>query len=506
MIDATPLLRLYARRRLDRLASLDPAATQGAELNRLLHRARNTAFGKAHGFAGISDVVAYQRNVGLRSYERFREEWWRPAFPDLRDVTWPGTIPYFANSSGTTGGTTKRIPVSRAMIAANRSAALDVLAFHLAAKPASRILAGRNLILGGSTALEHLAPGIAAGDLSGIAACEVPIWARGRTFPPRDIALLGDWERKLAAIAPASLRQPITGLSGTPSWMLLFIERVCALRGTARLAGCYPNLELVVHGGVGFAPYRDRFAHWLEGSRAETREVYAASEGFIAVADRGEGEGMRLILDNGLFFEFVRPGDLGAATPDRRWIGNAETGVEYALIVTSNAGLWSYVIGDTVTLIDLSPPRLLITGRTSWSLSVVGEHLIAEELDAGIAAAAKATASEIVDYVAAALPPDETDQRAGHLFIVEVKSAAPGAETFARELDAELASRNADYAAHRGGDVGMRPPRIRFVPPGTFAGWMASRGRLGGQNKVPRVIANADLLQTLLDFAARAAA
>jgi hypothetical protein len=143
--------------------------------------------------------------------------------------------------------------------------------------------------------------------------------------------------------------------------MLLFIERVCALRGTARLAGCYPNLELVVHGGVGFAPYRDRFAHWLEGSRAETREVYAASEGFIAVADRGEGEGMRLILDNGLFFEFVRPGDLGAATPDRRWIGNAETGVEYALIVTSNAGLWSYVIGDTVTLIDLSPPRLLIT-------------------------------------------------------------------------------------------------------------------------------------------------
>jgi hypothetical protein len=413
-------------------------------------------------------------------------------------------MPYFANSSGTTGAATKRIPVSRAMVAANRRAALDVLAFHIANRPSSRLMAGRNLILGGSTALEPLAAGIAAGDLSGIAAAEVPLWARPWTAPSRDIALLGDWERKMAAIAPASLRQTITGIHGTPSWMLLFFERVAALRGAASLAACYPRLELVVHGGVGFAPYRERFAHWLAGSGAETREVYAASEGFFAIADRGDGDGMRLVLDNGIFYEFVRPDDLGSANPDRRWIADVEPGVEYALVVTSNAGLWSYVVGDTVTLIERAPPRLLVTGRTSWSLSIVGEHLIGQELDAAIAAAARAAGADVADYVAAALMPAAADQRAGHLFVVELAAGrAADAEAFARALDADLRARNEDYAAHRSGDVGMRPPAVRFAPAGSFADWMASRGKLGGQNKVPRVITDPALLAGLLDFVDR---
>ena len=503
MLDATGVLRLFARRRLAHLARLDPVQAQERQLMRLLRRARATRFGVAHDFASIAGVADYQRRVKLRTYDAFWDEWWRDRFPDTRDVTWPGRIGYFANSSGTSTGSTKRIPVSRAMVASNRGAALDVAAFHVARHPGSRLLAGRNLILGGSTALEMLAPGVRAGDLSGIAAAEVPFWARGRTYPPRDVALIGDWERKMAAIAPASLREPITSLSGTPSWMLLFVERVSGLRGGAALAECYPGLEMVAHGGVGFAPYRDRFAQLLAGSRAETREVYAASEGFIAIADRGDGEGMRLVLDRGLFYEFVRPGDLASAAPDRRWIGNAEAGVEYALVVSSNAGLWSYVLGDTVTLTDLAPPRLLVTGRTSWSLSVVGEHLIGHELDAGVAAAARASGAHVADYVAAGVPPDAADARAGHLFVVELAPGeAPDAAAFARALDAELARRNEDYAAHRQGDVGMRPPRVEFAPPGSFAGWMASRGKRGGQNKVPRVMADAGMLRGLLGFVA----
>jgi hypothetical protein len=503
MLDATPLLRAYAHRRLRLLAGLDPARAQQAELLRLLRRAGGTAFGREHGFARIARVEEYQRLVPLRRWEEFWRDWWQAAFPRLTNVTWPGTIGYFANTSGTTGAATKRIPVSAAMVRANRRAALDVLAFHLARHPASRVLAGRNFILGGSTALERLAPGILAGDLSGIAAAEIPFWARGRTFPPRALALIENWESKVAALAPLSLAEPITSFSGTPSWMLLFLRKLAALRPGKLLAELYPALELVVHGGVGFAPYRAPFAAWLAGSAAETREVYPSSEGFIAIADQGDGDGLRLVLDNGLFYEFVRPADLASGNPDRRWIADAELGTDYALVLSSNAGLWSYVLGDTVRLIERTPPRLLVSGRTAWSLSVAGEHLIGEELDAAMAAAARMTGATVADYAAAAVPPDAADARGGHLFIVELDGAARGGEAaFAAALDAALARLNADYAAHRHGGYGLRPPLVMLAPPGSFAAWMRQRNRLGGQNKVPRVIADPALLRDLTSFLA----
>lgn len=501
MLDATPLLRAYARRRLAALARQDPAATQFRELQRLLERARNTRFGIAHSFGGIRKVAEYQERVRLRRWEEFWRDWWSSPFPRLHDVSWPGTIPCFANTSGTTGGATKRIPVSRAMLRANRRAALDVLVFHIANRPQSRVLAGRNFLLGGSTALEQLAPGITAGDLSGLAAADIPAWARSRTFPPRDLALIEDWERKIATLAPLSLAAQITSISGTPSWLLLFFEHLDRLRPGARLCDLYPDLELLVHGGVGFAPYRAAFAAWLDGSRAETREVYPASEGFIAIADRGDGEGLRLLLDNGIFYEFVRPEDLDTPLPERRWIADADLGVEYALVLSTNAGLWSYVVGDTVTLIERDPPRLLVTGRVSWSLSVAGEHLVGQELDAGVAAAARAVGGTVADYTAAALPPEAADPRGGHLFIVELDGiSGDRADEFSAALDTALARLNADYAAHRKGGYGMRAPRIVLVPPGTFAAWMRTRGKLGGQNKVPRVISDPTLLDSLHRF------
>ena len=315
--------------------------------------------------------------------------------------------------------------------------------------------------------------------------------------------MIEDWESKVATLAPLSLAETITSFSGTPSWMLLFLQKLAALRPGKRLAELYPALELVVHGGVGFAPYRARFAAWLDGSAAETREVYPASEGFIAIADRGDGEGLRLMLDNGLFYEFVRPADLAGGNPDRRWIADAELGTEYALVLSSNAGLWSYVLGDTVRLIERTPPRLLVSGRTAWSLSVAGEHLIGEELDAATAMAARASGGTVTDYAAAAVPPDAADPRGGHLFIVELDSAPAGQEEkFAAALDAALARLNADYAAHRQGGYGLRPPRVMLAPPGSFAAWMRHRNRLGGQNKVPRVVADAALLADLTGFLA----
>jgi hypothetical protein len=503
MLDATPLLRAYAARRRARLAALDPVAAQLRTLRRLLARARDTRFGHEHSFGAIRDVAGFQRAVALRRWEEFWAEYWQGAFPLLDNVTWPGRIPAFANTSGTTGAATKRIPVSRDMLWSNRYAALDVLSWHVASRPRSRVMDGRNFLLGGSTALERLAPGVVAGDLSGLAAVDMPRWARPRAFPPQDLALIEDWPRKVATLAPLSLDAEITSISGTPSWLLLFFEELRRLRPGARLAELYPRLELVVHGGVGFAPYRAAFADWLAGSGAETREVYPASEGFFAAADRGDGEGLRLMLDNGLFYEFVRPADLASANPDRRWIADAERGVDYALVVSSNAGLWAYVVGDTVTLIERNPPRLLVTGRTAWSLSVAGEHLVGAELDAAVAEAAAACGGSVADYACAAVPPDAADPRGGHVFVVELDAPAPDVGNFARALDAALLRGNADYAAHRSGGYGLRDPQVLLLPHGGFADWMRARGKLGGQNKVPRVIADPALLADLRGFAKR---
>ena len=499
MIDATPLLRAYAARRRRQLATEDPAAAQRHELLRLVHHARDTRFGRAHGFDRIDSVAAFQARVPLRRYEDFWRDWWQPAFPTLTGVSWPGTIPYFAATSGTTTGATKYIPVSHAMIAANRRAVLDIFTHHLTARPDSRVLAGRNFMLGGSTALSRLAPGIYSGDLSGIAANEVPWWARRRYFPPHDLALIADWERKMDALAPASLQADIRTLSGTPSWVLLFLARLAALRPDAppRSTSWYPRLELFIHGGVNFSPYRARFEAIFAGSRVDMREVYPASEGFLAIADLGYGEGLRLLTDNGLFLEFVPADEVDSPNPRRHWLADIECGVNYAVVISSNAGLFGYLLGDTVRFLQRRPPRVLVTGRLSWTLSAFGEHLIGEELDVAMQAAATATGTQPVEYAVAPVFPDTAGALGRHCFVVEFATTADAAilARFATALDRSLASQNADYADHR---TGMQAPEVIAAAPGAFVAWMQARGRMGGQNKVPRVILDPALLADLI--------
>jgi hypothetical protein len=502
MIDATPLLRLYTRRRQAALERQNAAEAQQRQLLRLVRRAAHTKFGRAHDFASIHSVQDFQAHVPLRRYEDFWNDWWKESFPILTDVSWPGTIPYFAATSGTTTGNTKFIPVSRRMNASNRRAALDLLTHHLAARPNSRIFGGRNFMLGGSTNLTQQAQGVRSGDLSGIAAETVPHWARPRFFPPLQYALMDDWEKKIDTLARLSLDADIVNLGGTPSWVLLLFEKLAELRPDKpkRITSWYPDLELYTHGGVAFDPYRARYKELFEGSHAELREVYPASEGFIAVADRGEGEGLRLIADNGLFFEFVPVEEIESPSPTRHWIGTIEAGVNYAIILTTCAGLWSYVIGDTVRFVDRATPRLLVTGRIAYMLSAFGEHLIGSELEAGISAAAQSIGRTVRDWtVTARMPEDTSSGRGGHLYLVEFD--APTDETaiasFARTLDADLTARNLDYAAHRSGGFGMDAPMVLAVPSGTFAAWMKSRGMLGGQNKVPRVIRDATLFASL---------
>lgn len=505
MLAATPALWLYAQWRLWQLGARRPAAMQEGELMELVSRALATRFGRDHDFAGITSVADFQRRVPLRTYEDFWEAYWKDAFPRLEDCTWPGTIPYFALTSGTTTGVTKHIPCSWEMLHSNSRAVQDMLVHHLVHRPASRILGGKSFMLGGSTDLQEEAPGIHSGDLSGIEANEVPWWARPYAFPPRELALISDWEEKIDRLAPLSLEEDIRAISGTPSWLLAFFDKLAELRPDVppRIASYYPALEMIVHGGVDFQPYARRFAELMEGSGAELREVYPASEAFIAVADRAQGEGLRLLVDNGVFFEFVPVGELSAAEPTRHWLATAETGIEYAVVLSTCAGAWGYILGDTVRFVELEPPRILVTGRTSYVLSAFGEHLIDAEIAEAMAAAGDAIEAAVVDYCVAPVFSAERGDTGGHHYVVEFAGGKPAARRmtrFRQVLDERLQALNADYRAHRKGRYGLRVPRVTCAAPGTFRAWMKSRGQLGGQHKVPRIVNDAELFADLTAF------
>jgi len=513
MLNLTPFLKLYSRQRMRKLASFNPARVQEQQLLKLVNKAKDTRFGRDHNFANITNVSEYQKNVPLRTFEKSWDDYWEKDFPILKNCSWPGQIPYFPVSSGTTSGSAKYIPCTREMIRSNTKAGLDLLSYHVNQNRQSKIFAGKSFLLGGSTALIQEAPEVFSGDLSGILTKELPLWARPRYFPSQDLALLVDWEDKINRLAKGSFEQDIRMISGVPSWLLIFFDKVFELKPEAEgdLSRIFPNLEMLVHGGVNFAPYRSRFLELFSnfkatrGREVDFREVYPASEGFIAVADRGYNEGLRLSLDHGIFFEFIPMQELKDEKPTRHWIANVQPDVNYAIVLSTCAGLWSYIIGDTVRFVDTSPHRILITGRTSYYLSAFGEHVIAEELDQAIAAASDAVSLEVTDYSVSPLYPDKSGELGGHLYTVEFSESIPSQDKlnlFGDSIDTTLCRLNDDYRAHRSRGFGMKAPEIKAVQPGTFAAWMKSRGKLGGQNKVPRIIKDDELIKSLRSFVA----
>jgi hypothetical protein len=504
-VPLTWALKLYAPLRARALAREDSVACQARELSKLVRSARDTRFGRDHGFGSIRSVADYQARVPLRSYDQLWNEYWREPFPHLVDCTWPGKMPFFAVSSGTSSGKVKHIPCSMQMVLANRRAALEIFVHHIRNRPDSRVWDGKCFALGGSTAFHELAPGVRAGDISGIAAAVQPWWTRWGYFPPRDLTFLTDWEEKIGRLAPRALSEDIRFISGAPGWLALMFEKMASLRPDTpgRLVDLFPDLEVLVHGGVSFAPYRRRFDALLEGSRAELREVYPASEGFVAIADRGPGEGMRMIADNGMFYEFVPVDELGSAEPTRHWLGTVETGVDYAIALTTCAGLWSYVIGDVVRFVDTAPPRLVITGRTAYMLSSFGEHLTGELVETAVLRAAEETSVEVTEFAVGTHFCETPGALGHHVYVAEAAGEMPEparVQAMARAVDRILQAANEDYEERRAVVAGVEAPRMHVAPAGSFAAWMKRRGKLGGQNKVPRVINDAALFDDLLDF------
>jgi hypothetical protein len=491
-------LGVYARRRVAALDRRSAAAVQRRILLDLVHRAGDTRFGREHDFGHIRTVRDYQARVPLRDYEAFWSQYWSTPFPHVRGVTWAGKIPYFGLSSGTTSGATKYIPLSRDMLASNRKGALTSLALFVANHPGIPLLTGRLFFLGGSTDLIEARPVISpdflpradhekvlVGDLSGIVAREASPLLRLFTFPPADMALLNDWDRKLDLLAEQAYQLPITMLSGVPSWLLVLFERLKKVSGRDRIADIWPGLRLVIHGGTRFDPYRTLFQREL-GDSVHMLDTYPASEGYIASEDPRYGL-LRLLPDNDIFFEFVPADELEAERPTRHTIGEIEPGVRYAVVLTTCAGLWGYVLGDTVCFEKRDPPLLRFTGRTRQFLSAFGEHLIGEEVERAIASAAEDCGSAVVDFHVGPVFPDSPTAPGRHRFFVEFAGPTPDTGRFAAGLDSVLCEINEDYRAHRRGDLTLLPPEVRPVRPGGFADWMRSRGKLGGQHKVPRM-------------------
>jgi hypothetical protein len=486
---------VFASRRIKQVARLDTEIQRRTLLD-LTARAAKTRFGRDHDFDSIRSIDDFQRHVPLRTYEDLWNSYLESRYPIFDNLTWPGRMPYIALTSGTTTGVTKYIPVSHAMVRSNQKAAKTMIAAFLHTRPESRLFHGKLFFLGGASDLETPAPGVGQGDLSAIAAKTVGSWLRPYTFPALEVALEPNWDRKLKRMVQGSLSEPVTLVSGVSSCLVSLFQRVLEQSGKRTVAEVWPTLEIVVHGGVKFDPYREPFATLLGSDRVFLMESYPCSEGFVAHGEPETGL-LRLLLDHGIFFEFVPMEEYGTPNASRYWLGNVQTGVNYAIVVSTCAGMWGHVIGDTVRFDRLNPPLIAFTGRTRYTLSAFGEHLISEEVEGAIADASRATRSQVKDWH---VGPVFHEPLGHHEFVVEFLKPPPDVGAFRDALDRALSRRNAHYEWFRALGGGLPAPSLAIAPPGTFDNWMRTKGKLGGQNKVPRMDSTGKLTAELLSF------
>lgn len=500
------VLDWYGRRRRRQLEAIwrDPAGLQERVLRRLISTARDTEFGLAHGFRSIRSVAEYQVRVPVRDYMQLRP-WLERAAAGEESVAWPGRVRDWVKTSGTTAGD-KVIPVTAEAFASHRKGGRDALLRAASvAGGGQRVMGGPMLFLGGSTARRPLGEGTQVGDLSGLVASRLPWGFRGRYSPGLQCAAILEWEERLEAIAAVASRQDIRLLSGMPSWLVILFERIARRAQSAggrrlrNLGHLWPHLGVLIHGGVAFTPYADVFEEWL-GRRLPRVEVYPASEGFVGVQTETT-DGLTLMLDYGIFYEFVPLEDLGIEAPRRHTVADAELGRSYAVVMSTPAGLWSYALGDTARFIARDPLRLLITGRTRHYVNAFGENVIVEEVERALVRACRRTEAEVVEFTVAPRWSSAGEMRGGHEWLVEFRVPPTEPHDFARILDEALAILNSDYRTKRSGSVGMVAPTVTALPTGTFHRWMRKAGRLGDQHKVSRVtndraIANALLIES----------
>lgn len=480
-----PIFKYYTKNLFLKLENLSVIESQNNTLLNLVRAAERTDFGIKHNFNTIYTIDEFQKNVPLRKYENFWDEYWKNDFPNISGKSWYGKINYFALTSGTTGDNTKYIPVSKEMLISNNLAALTLQGGFYSSLKNANLLDGKFLYLGGSTSLQNLGDKFFAGDLSAIAIKEAPKLLNFFTAPRKSTALLSNWEEKLKQIVEQTLNERITGISGVPSWMLLLFAEAKRLSGKNKIKDIWPSLQLIIHGGIKFDPYKKTFFDEV-GEGVNYLEVYPASEGFFAFEDLRFNK-LRLMLNHGIFYEFVPVDELDKTNPTRLSLFNVRVNENYAIVISTCSGLFAYIIGDTVTFESINPPLIRFTGRTKYFLSAFGEHLISEEIESAVAHVANKFSLRINDFHVGPVFPQKSNMPGFHRYFIEVTEKTVQKEMIANEIDNFLRNKNADYDAHRIDNLSISSPEIILVNDGFFNSWMKERGKFGGQNKVPRI-------------------
>jgi hypothetical protein len=476
-----------------------PVEVQNEWFGKLLKQARNTEYGKKYDFRSISNQQQYSERVPIVNYEELYPLISR-IMQGEQNLLWPSEIRWFAKSSGTTNAKSKFIPVSpEALDDCHFKGGKDLLSIYFNNNPDSKLFDGKGLAIGGSQQINQMDPSLRSyyGDVSAVIMKNLPLWAQFVRTPSLDIALMDEWEEKIERMAQATANENVTNVSGVPTWTILLLQRILEIKEKSFIQEVWPNLEVFIHGAVAFAPYKSLFQSIIGKSTMRYLETYNASEGFFGIQDCNDSDELLLMLDYGIYYEFIPFEQIHSEYPKALTLDAVELNKNYAVVISTNAGLWRYRIGDTVRFTSLNPFRIKITGRTKHFINAFGEELVIENAESAITTACEKTGAEISNFTAGPVYLTGSN-KGGHEWIIEFAQDPDDFQQFCALLDQTLKETNSDYEAKRYRDLALQAPIVHKVPPGTFYQWMKQRGKLGGQNKVPRLSNNREFLDDIL--------
>lgn len=463
-----------------------PNEIQQETLYKLVQTAKETEWGTNHGFKDIAEPRDFQRNNPITDYNMLK-----PYIERVRngesEVLWPGSTKWFAKSSGTTDDKSKFIPVSKeALEECHFRAGKDVCALYISQMQETKLYRGKSLVLGGSHQISNISYDSYFGDLSAILIQNLPFWTQFYRTPDISIALMDEWERKIELMANETIAENVVSIAGVPSWTMVLFKKILEITGKQNICEVWPNIELFVHGGVNFAPYREQYAKFLPSPSMRYMETYNASEGFFAIQNDLSTNDMLLMLDLGIFYEFIPMEDIDSENPRCLFLDEVQLGQNYAMLITTNSGLWRYKIGDTVTFTSRYPFKIKITGRTKHFINAFGEELIIDNAEKALAVACQRTSAQIRDYTAAPLFMS-SNSKGAHQWLIEWEQEPSDLNHFTELLDGQLKSLNSDYEAKRYKNMTLIEPQVVSLKSGTFYQWLKQKGKLGGQHKIPRL-------------------
>ena len=500
-MNLTPLMKpvfKYRVKNIDRYA-VDAEGIQRAVLARLVNTAASTEWGIRHGYSGIGSYEMFAKAVGVQDYESLKGYIDRMRRGE-KDVLWKGACRWFAKSSGTTNDKSKFIPVTpRGLQNAHYKGGFDAVAQYVANNPQSRIFSGKGLILGGSHAPNYNLPGSLVGDLSAILIENCSPFVNMMRVPGKEIALLSDFEEKMERIARATSNVNVTNLSGVPSWMMAVLKHMLDITGKQGVEELWPNLEVFFHGGVAFTPYREQYRQIIRKGDMKYMETYNASEGFFGIQNDPADPAMLLMIDYDIFYEFIPFEDLDSPAPRVLPLWEVEVGKNYAMLISTSCGLWRYMIGDTVRFTSKDPYKIVISGRTKHFINAFGEELVVDNAEKGLQAACAATGAQVQEYTAAPVFMDANAQ-CRHQWLIEFAKEPSSMEEFTEALDSSLQHINSDYEAKRYKNKTMQRLEIVVARKNLFNDWLKSKGKLGGQHKVPRLSNSRQYIEELMNM------